>query len=422
MCARFLAAAILVAPAVASDARDRARDEAPSEAGQAAWQLPAESREFDFWLGRWSLRLGAGGSGTAANTITSFGLGGGIAILEDYNQGTYRGTSVSYYSARTGNWHQLWLDNQGGLLEFAGGFENERMVLEGRVGGTLTRLVYSNITDRSLDFSYDLSNSGGAIWSTSFSARYTRVPGRTDGFTKGITAPELLPQAARQLDFWLGDWTVTAEEGLAGSNTVSTFGVGGGIAVLQHLTAAGGYELTSVSVYHPQERIWRHVSIDTEGTMLDLAGGPRSGVMIFEGELADLQTGATALARVSFNRTVGEDLEQKLEVSEDGGQVWLPRRTIRHFRSAIATPGDLRAPTVKKKKVVLEWNDTSAAEDRFELLRKEGEEWVPIETLAPGATSASLKKLRRRTTYTFGVRACAATECSEPAEITVTTR
>jgi hypothetical protein len=125
---------------------------------------------------------------------------------------------------------------------------------------------------------------------------------------------------------------------------------------------------------------------------------------------------------MSFRTGPGQDFEQYVEVSDDDGQSWRILRSLRHFRSAVATPGNLRAMKIKKKKVILEWNDTSAAEARFEVLRKEGEDWVPVETLEAGATTTTIKALRRRTAYTFGVRACNDSECSEPAEITVTTK
>lgn len=390
--------------------------------------LPAAAREFDFWLGSWDLVLG-GGAGPATNNITSFGIDGGIALLEDYRQGPYRGTSVSYYSPREGRWRQLWLDNMNGLLEFAGGVQGNRFVISGRVGTTHTRLVYSNITDRSMDQSYDVSPDG-VNWQVSFSARYTRneaSPTARDAYgvaggKRGASTPGILPPAARQFDFWLGSWTVIGDEAFAGAGTLSTFGLGGGITVLQSLESNDGYQLSGVATYHPQDRIWNYVSIDSNGRHIDLTGGMSSGRMTLEGMLAGPDEAPGTLARMTFDRPNDREVTQTLEVSTDGGQNWTVDRVLRHARGTIDAPENLRATKTKKKKVTLAWDDVTASETRFELLRRDEDAWTVVATLDPDSTSSIVKGLTRRTEYRFGVRGCDAFGCSEASEITVTTK
>ena len=69
----------------------------------------------------------------AISFIWSFGLGGGLAISEDYNLGSYRGTSVSVFSLKNNQWHQFWFDNGAPalLLEIDGNLANGMMDLEG---------------------------------------------------------------------------------------------------------------------------------------------------------------------------------------------------------------------------------------------------------------------------------------------------
>lgn len=396
--------------------------------GSTGSGLPTEAREFDFWLGQWDLVLG-GGQGLATNHISPFGIDGGIALLEDYRQGPYLGTSVSYYSPREGRWRQLWFDNMGGLLEFAGGTQGNKFVISGNVGTTKTRLVYSNITNRSLDQSADMSPDG-VNWQVSFSARYTRRDGTSPTDVSSIASSGkradamngILPPASRQFDFWLGDWSVIGDDAFAGGDTITTYGLGGGICVLQSLESNDGYQLSGVAVYHPQDRIWNFVSIDSNGQHIDLTGGLQSGRMTLEGILTGPDEVPGTQARMTFDRPSDREITQTLEVSTDGGQTWSVRRTLRYARGAIAAPENLRAVKAKKKKVVLEWDDVTTSETRFELLQRTGDTWTVIATLDPDATTATAKGLSRQTEYRFGVRACDGFGCSEPAEVTVTTR
>lgn len=410
-------AVLLLGPAPAAFAQS------PSRGGNSG--LPPAARDLDFWLGRWDLVVT--GNAPATNFITPFGLGGGIAVLEDYRQGTYLGTSVSYYSPREGRWRQLWLDNNNGLLEFAGGKQGSKFVISGQVGTTRTRLVYSNITTRTLDQSYDVSPDG-ENWQVNFSARYTRQPGTTAdvsspaGEKRAGPAAGILPAASRQFDFFLGSWTVIGDDTFAGGGEVSTYGLGGGIAVLQSLESNDGYELSAVAVYHPQDRIWNYVSLDSDALHIDVSGGQRSGRMVLEGIMTGPDDAPGTKARLTFDRPNDREVTQTLEVSVDDGATWTVRRVLRHARGSIAAPENLRATKTTKKKVALAWDDVTATETRFELLRFAGDDWVVIGTLEPDVTTTTVKGLRRRTEYRFGIRSCDAFGCSEPAEVTVTTR
>lgn len=387
--------------------------------------LPSAARDLDFWLGRWDLVVS--GNAPATNFISPFGLGG-IAVLEDYRQGAYLGTSVSYYSPREGQWRQLWLDNNPGLLEFAGGKQGNKFLISGHVGTTRTRLVYSNITTRSIDQSYDVS-ADGIDWQVNFAAKYTRQPGTNASDApipangkRGGAVESILPLASRQFDFWLGSWTVIGDDAFAGAGTVSTYGLGGGIAVLQNLDSNDGDTASSVAVYHPQDRIWNYVSIDSDGQQIDVSGGLQSGRMVLEGIVTGPDEAPGTRARLTFDRPSEREVTQTLEVSIDEGQTWNVRRIRRYARGTIDAPENLRATKTKKKKVTLAWDDVTTTETKFELLRRDGDDWTVIATLDPNATGSVVKGLARRTEYRFGVRGCDAFGCSEPSEVVVTTK
>ena len=45
----------------------------------------------------------------------------------------FKGMSVSVHNAITDLWQQTWVDNNGGYLDFTGGFQNEVMTLSREV-------------------------------------------------------------------------------------------------------------------------------------------------------------------------------------------------------------------------------------------------------------------------------------------------
>ncbi len=393
--------------------------------GTASVGLPPEARQFDFWLGRWSLTVS--GPAAATSNITSFGIGGGLAILEDYNQPGYRGTSVSVYSPRDHAWNQIWLDSQGGYIDFTGGLENGKMIISGPLDEASAgryRLIYYNITGQSIDQKYDLSSNGGQSWETNFAAHYRRTgPAVTTRFGKVTTAGPQLPSVARAFDYWLGTWTVIPSEGgAAGTSSVTAYGLGGGVGLLEDYVGADGSRRSSASFYDSLRRSWRMLSLDSDGTLLDLAGAVRSGTMTLEGDFTEPASGASKRARLTIARGGPGVLERLLETSDDDGVTWSPRRADRFFVEPVSKPADLVASKVKKKKVTLEWADTSAAEERFEIVSHSGADTTILATVGPNTTTATVKKLRRRTSYSFGVRACTGSECSEEAEIAIVTR
>ncbi|MBU0982503.1 MAG: hypothetical protein KKA42_01435 [candidate division Zixibacteria bacterium] len=136
-----------------------------------------EAAQFDFWLGTWDLAW-VGGSGT---NIISRELDGCV-IQEDFTadgEQPFRGMSVSTYNTRTGRWHQTWVDNQGGYLDFTGGWSDTAMVLSRSATdstGTsfLQRMVWTDITPMTLNWRWERSDDNGATWTTLWAISYER--------------------------------------------------------------------------------------------------------------------------------------------------------------------------------------------------------------------------------------------------------
>ena len=137
---------------------------------------PAEARQFDFWVGHWDLSWpGGNGSNRISLVLDS------AVVLEEFSGEesiTLRGMSLSVYDRRSGAWKQTWVDNQGGYLDFIGGFNGQRMVLQRSVSGDgqemLQRMVWYNITPDSLDWSWERSEDQGKTWKTLWPIHYVR--------------------------------------------------------------------------------------------------------------------------------------------------------------------------------------------------------------------------------------------------------
>ena len=136
-----------------------------------------ELSQFDFWVGEWDLTWPDSGRGT--NIITKDY--DGYVITEHFDGAPsmeFQGMSVSVFNSKIGKWQQTWVDNQGGYLDFVGGFKDGVMDLR-RVavenGDSVTyRMLWHNITADSLDWIWQKSHDSGVQWQDLWPIHYVR--------------------------------------------------------------------------------------------------------------------------------------------------------------------------------------------------------------------------------------------------------
>jgi hypothetical protein len=164
----FVCLAGFMCPGVeAQQTRQDSRDEGQSRAlGLVA--LPPEVRQFDFYIGRWSIQQVGGG--TATDDVQTFA--GGLALLETSEAQNFFAASVSVLNLKTGLWTQTYNDTTDLYVQLTGGMRQDRMVLEGEftdpIDGRkkLARLTYFNITAQAFDQTFEISQDGGQSWFT----------------------------------------------------------------------------------------------------------------------------------------------------------------------------------------------------------------------------------------------------------------
>ena len=88
-------------------------------------------REFDFWIGKWSVR-DSSGKVLGKNAIRK--VQNGCALEEQWvsvRGGT--GQSINYYHPGSEEWRQLWTDGGASIIELRGGLDAGSMALEGTI-------------------------------------------------------------------------------------------------------------------------------------------------------------------------------------------------------------------------------------------------------------------------------------------------
>jgi hypothetical protein len=136
-----------------------------------------EFRQFDFWLGDWTV-TDPKGNAAGTNLIT---LEQGGCVVHEHWTGSKGGTGESFnlYDRAAKRWHQTWVDNGGTLLLLNGGLAEGRMVLTGTSAGpkgeTVTnRITWEKLADGRVRQTWTVSSDGGATWATSFDGYYAK--------------------------------------------------------------------------------------------------------------------------------------------------------------------------------------------------------------------------------------------------------
>jgi peroxiredoxin len=145
------------------------------EVRSGAGAAPAPERQFDFWVGDWTVTT-QDGRPAGENTIT-LAHGGRVLQEEWRGAGGDTGSSLNMYDARDGRWHQTWMDSSGTRLDLAGGVVGEQMLMDGEQpaadGGTLRhRLTWTPLEGGRVSQVWVVSSDGGASWRTAVDLVY----------------------------------------------------------------------------------------------------------------------------------------------------------------------------------------------------------------------------------------------------------
>jgi tetratricopeptide (TPR) repeat protein len=91
-----------------------------AEHAQKPCDYAPENRQFDFWLGEWSVVTTAGNMPAGTSRIEK--ILNGCVILENWTSANsgYQGKSYNSYNTSLKRWEQFWADNSQGMIHFYG--------------------------------------------------------------------------------------------------------------------------------------------------------------------------------------------------------------------------------------------------------------------------------------------------------------
>jgi hypothetical protein len=138
-------------------------------------------KAFDFWLGTWDVRPNGQPSAPAARNIITKILNGCV-LLESWSAPGSAGQSFNIYDRTRGKWFQTWVDQSGGLHEYAGNPQEGNMVFEGEMpaprpatGRVRTRLTFFPRPDGSVRQFSERTTDAGKTWAVNYDLIYTRA-------------------------------------------------------------------------------------------------------------------------------------------------------------------------------------------------------------------------------------------------------
>jgi len=127
-----------------------------------------EFQQFDFWLGKWTVRKPDGGiAGTSEITRASEGC----AVREEWTSARgMHGTSLNFYDSKAKQWQQHWVGGDGQILDLRGGLAEGVMLL---ANGD-NRITWTPLPAGTVKQEWSVSSDGGKTWTTSFVGIYER--------------------------------------------------------------------------------------------------------------------------------------------------------------------------------------------------------------------------------------------------------
>jgi hypothetical protein len=141
-------------------------------------RCPAESSQFDFWIGSWNVEeTGAPGRTVASSREEK--IAGNCALLENYDEPDgYSGKSVNFWDAVLKKWRQTWTDSAGNVSEFEGSLRDGAIRFEGESHTASGKRVYRRLTftplpDGSVRQASEASPDG-RTWKVNYDYRYVR--------------------------------------------------------------------------------------------------------------------------------------------------------------------------------------------------------------------------------------------------------
>lgn len=124
----------------------------------------------------------------------------------------------------------------------------------------------------------------------------------------------------RQMDFWIGDWTVTYP-GMAGSAASKVSLDLDKCMVIESWDGGKGHTGKNMFAYSADDQGWHGLFADNQGRVHVFEGRVSAGLAEFTGPSRGAK-GQTVLNRIKVVRVAADKVEQSWEKSTDNGATW----------------------------------------------------------------------------------------------------
>lgn len=137
-------------------------------------------QSFSFWIGEWEV-FDTNGNKIGENTLTI--EQDSCVMRENWRSlsGKSKGTSINFYDYQLKQWRQVWVDNNGWVLELFGNKEGNDMILKSKEVLNLQkekvihRITWTDNDDGTVRQHWESSKDGEKTWITAFDGLYKRA-------------------------------------------------------------------------------------------------------------------------------------------------------------------------------------------------------------------------------------------------------
>lgn len=134
-------------------------------------------------------------------------------------------------------------------------------------------------------------------------------------------SPCAADQQSRQLDFWIGTWTVGAPGGSSSATSKVSLALDECL-VVENWDDGRGHSGENLFAYSPEDKSWYGIFADNQGRVHIFSEGKvASGVAEFEGTSRGAN-GKPVLNKVTIARVSPGKVEQTWQKSSDNGMTW----------------------------------------------------------------------------------------------------
>ncbi|MEO8068129.1 MAG: hypothetical protein ABI599_10595 [Flavobacteriales bacterium] len=144
------------------------------------------------------------------------------------------------------------------------------------------------------------------------------------------SAQQVATSGEHALDFWLGEWDLTWNDTVHGTNSI-VLEMDGKVIAEHFYDPANKYRGGSWSVYNTKTGVWNQTWVDNQAGYIALTGGPVEDRFVFS-TAPQLLEGVMTTHRMVFFNITKDAFDWDWQKTTDDGKTWTSQWKIRYQR------------------------------------------------------------------------------------------